>query len=527
MFDRLINAIGSAVTKTRGLIQGVLGTEIPEDQLQEMAAVYKDRFGFTQEEAEAAATRAFEAMEMVQGAIPLTAASKIAPIAKKAFGRAVTRAEMDRVARKLFSELDKIKGQFGEVPRIPDQRFFRRVLQFAKSNFAPIAILLAASDVFFWAPNMLGEGLRTWGLGPWFDNLKFKTVGVVIGKNQAEDITRALHAEGFTDYFDLDTNERLDLTPANTEYLWERLRQRQIATGGKVDFDSIRKKIIDRAKKGAEAAPGVAAPRLPAVPAVIRIEGITAGELPLPEFFIEQISDMAGLNQAIQNAVSRFVSAMPGRLKLDISKKDFWISPNGKVIRPTPAFFRKTETEGERTTTKNIKNKIVTLKISFVNEANRAVNIFELPLDYSIADDVITPAPSPGEAAAQITIEIPSATPKAAPQALEVTPGVSETIGPSGVPLLTPPTEAEPFPLPQFRTGLIVPTIGLNIREKPTASSPVLFSLPRGAKIKTGQEVIAEADGFEWVVIEDPATGRRGFAAHKEIGGQRLILQDF
>ena len=201
---------------------------------RELAQVLREVEGIEQKDSEDAAIAYMEVVMIGAGVASPLARSRAVKTGTKAFGRAATKAELDAVSRKLFAKVSELTKTLPKIVVTASRSTLGKWLgSLIKKPTNVVLLLLAATqlDVFAWGPKMIAEGLRSWGFGDFFDSLTYKRIGATITSAQAEDITRAYHAEGLTDFFDLDTNERLDLTPANVLYLYERIRQDEVAAG--------------------------------------------------------------------------------------------------------------------------------------------------------------------------------------------------------------------------------------------------------------------------------------------------------
>ena len=496
---------------------------------RELAQVLRDAEGIEQKDSEDAAIGYMEVVMLGAGVASPVARQRAVKAGTKAFSRAASKAELDLVAKKLFAKVSELQKTLPKIAVTASRSklgaWFAALFK-KPTNVVLLFFAATQLDVFAWGPKMISEGLRSWGFGDFFDSLQYKRVGSTITSAQAEDITKSYHREGLTDLFDLDTNDRLDLTPANVLYLYERIRQDEVAAGKVPEREGVLKRLRSRAGKGGAPSPAATGAAAQKAFQQIKIEGLPLGQILVPPVVVERITNKEELKSVIRKSVAEFINQIDDRLSFEIQLTRFWVDPGGMVITPNPPAYLEREKRGDTEITRTVQNKIVVLNTYFTTHENKRVKIFAWPLDYSVADTVLTPAPEGlteplpvivdvvkqiltppvAEAAAPAAASAPPAPPTIAPQ--PAAPSAAAVFGVAPVSGAAPGgyTKAPLRGVSGFPIVFTVQTDGLAVRSGPTSGFPLAGSqrLFKGNEFKGVDAVLGEAvDGYNvWIVSE-------------------------
>lgn len=508
--------------------------------VQELRQIYLQVPGITPDEAETAALRAYEIMQLGLGFNLGIAAAKTARVASRAFNRVVSREEFSRVTRKLFAELERLEPKLAEAVKKPALSTIRRFFSVPTNVLLTAILIQQIGDWFVFGIGLFTEALRGIGLGSFFDNILFKRIGATITPNQAEDVTRAFHQEGFTEYFDPVTNERIDLTPEHTLYVYERSRQELVARGEDPKREEVLRQVRRHVGKGGKRV-GPADGEKAATPfELIRIEGLTVGQILVPPAIVERITNLSELKEIIKKTVAEFLNQIDDRLSFEIQRVKVWVAPGGRVITPNPPSYIEREKRGDVEISRIVQNRIVVLNAFFTTHENKRQKIFSVPLDYSVADTVITGPPPEATEPLPVIIDVikqiiappvAAAAAPAAPAAPKVQPLPTPPPGavPGGAPSVTAappsPAPAAPVPVPaapekpkRFTVRNISGEVCTNFRHGPGLRFGIIACLTDGVILESAELRdfgIVQADGFGWARAKH--AGRDGWVTAKNV----------
>lgn len=257
---------------------------------------------------------------------------------------------------------------------------------------------------------------------------------------------------GAVSILDPERGDVLSFTSANFRRVVDKIASRIIFENGKVTLEELlaaTQMFITLGEPVTEAKVdrifGVATAQAAAVTTKtltqINIEGIPFGQIIVPPLVIEKISNQEELKEAIRGTIAQFTNQIANRLSFEIQMVRYWVDPQGQMIVPNPSVYieRKTTSIGE--STKTVQNKIVVLSVYFTSHEAKRVKIYAWPLDYSVADSVITEAPE--DLIESIPIRIEST------QQILSQPGA--TAAPTGsTSTLKPPLQAPAAPTPEL-----------------------------------------------------------------------------
>ena len=202
-------------------------------------------------------------------------------------------------------------------------------------------------------------------------------------------------------------------------------------------------KITASSTSSAPAAAAAASP----VTATINIQGLPAASFIVPANIISKITSQADLESVISQDLQQFLSELPNRLSFTMAQRDFVITPQGQMIRPNPAFFVQQNTTGSGQP-KLVKNKIIVLGVYYIDNQGKRLKLDEYPLDYSIADDIITPQPTPDQAEQTIQLQLQTAPPSSTPNAAAPVAPAPTATGAAPAASGAPATSAQPAGAP-------------------------------------------------------------------------------
>lgn len=118
-----------------------------------------------------------------------------------------------------------------------------------------LAALIITSDTIFWAPKMVADGLKAWGLGEFFEGKEYPEAGVDFNFQQLDDIVKSFHEIGATNLIFVNEYQLRDLTPTNLQTLQEQIKNQLIAKGKTPTRDKIMAEIPQYIRKGEELLP--------------------------------------------------------------------------------------------------------------------------------------------------------------------------------------------------------------------------------------------------------------------------------
>jgi len=439
-FDTIKNWASKTLNTVTDFLNDRATDLIDAEQLKEMADEIEKDGRFDREEAEALASNALLAMSVASGFTGAAAQTKVANASKQAFKKTMSATQVQALAKKALAKISFIeKNLLKEVTEKPSS-WTDVIIKGIKKQ--PVLAFLAATqlDVLAWGPNMIAEGLSKIGFGDWFENREYTEVGFDFTNNQIDDITKSFHNSGYKYYADPNTGALGDLSAPETKKHLETLRQKSVAKG----FIPLRETLLKDLAFLAKREKGEVKPtdeiKTTEKPVSIQISGLPFGIINIPPIILEKITNETELAEVAKNGAMQYINSIPDRLSFEIRRVKFWVNKDGKVLRPNPPVFTEWVGEGEKRKAKLTDNRIIVLDIYLTTHANKRTKVYEVALDYSIADNIITP-PNIGEITS-IQVEYIgqpiSISEEAEASAIAAAPSAAET-----VPQIEPRTEEE------------------------------------------------------------------------------------
>lgn len=255
------------------------------------------------------------------------------------------------------------------------------------------------------------------------------------------------------------------------------------------------------------------------IPPPINIAGITFGQITVAPFIVEKITNLEELKGAIRQLVQGFLNQISDRLSFNIRLVKVWIAPGGRIITPSPPSYVERSTTATGVSMKIRQNKIVLLEVFFTTHENKRTKIFAIPLDYSVADNVITPPADEPTGPLPLIVDIVKLTVAQPPAAVPLPPS---EVGPSPLPAVPPLVEAPKAPLAPPPPPTVAPPV---VPPPPPPTPPPTMQIPpEGTNPQTISPRLVEVSVATVLVRSGPSTEYALSGSQRLSRGQKFTV---